>query len=228
VLEDLPPSEHLGKSLIETALILDEKATHFEQKNKFHKQQFLEDDRKLDLIRAEAHTLEHQLLQEREAVREQRRDIDFAEEQFDLRMERQERVWAKQVTEVEEKLEIVRLGISKTIDERDKVERELGKRREQHGLKCDAWSRELQMVMREQALSQMIHESYAKEIDRVKKAQEVAALEECKIEIGSEQPPGTAGSAHRFQGKKPGSNMNLQQKRGNSTLRRMDSNSAAL
>lgn len=49
------------------------------------------------------------------------------------------------------------------------------------------------MILREQALSQMIQESYVKEIDRVKKNQEAlqAALEDCKIDI---DPPGTAGS----------------------------------
>lgn len=88
---------------------------------------------------------------------------------MDLRIARQERVYAKGLLEQEEKLEIVRLAQSKTIDERNKVGRELDRKRESHRLQMEAWSREMQIVLREQAVSQMIQESYVKEIDRVRK-----------------------------------------------------------
>lgn len=70
----------------------------------------MEDDRKLDLIREEAARREKELIGERENVREIRRDVEFAEEQMDGRIVRQEKVWEKQVTEQQEKIEIIKLA----------------------------------------------------------------------------------------------------------------------
>ena len=63
---------------------------------------------------------------------------------------------------------IVRLNQEKTIEERDKLMKELNRKKTNHQMTKDAWERELQIVMREQAVSVMIQESYAKEITRVK------------------------------------------------------------
>ena len=57
------------------------------------------DDRKLDMIRDEAHRLERMLIEERERARDRRRDVDFEDEQQDERMVKQERVWQKQLLE---------------------------------------------------------------------------------------------------------------------------------
>ena len=89
-------------------------------------------------------------------------------------------------------------------------------------MQMDAYGRELQIVMREQALSAMIQESYSKEIDRVKKAM-IAATEVPEEVKVAEHPPSTAQSGHRFANKKP-----QNQRRGNSTLRRMESNGSGL
>jgi len=93
---------------------------------------------------------------ERERVREVRRDVEFAEEQMDGRIVRQEKVWEKQVTEQQEKIEIIKLAQSKTIDERDKLQRELNRKKESHQVQVEAWNKELAIIMREQAISAMI------------------------------------------------------------------------
>lgn len=54
VLMDIPHEERKGKSLLETAVTIDEKAKQYERTNTLYKQQFMEDDRRLDLIREEA------------------------------------------------------------------------------------------------------------------------------------------------------------------------------
>jgi len=90
----------------------------------------MEDDRKLDEIRDDALMQESELMKERERLRELRRDEDFAEEQMELRIARQSRQWDKQLNEYQEKLEIIKLAQSKTIGERNKVERELEKKRD--------------------------------------------------------------------------------------------------
>ena len=77
------PNELLGyqgRTLYETAEHIDRKATIYQQANTVYKQQFMEDDRKLDLIREDALRLEKDLVAERERLREIRRDTDFAEE----------------------------------------------------------------------------------------------------------------------------------------------------
>lgn len=51
-----------------------------------------------------------ELIEERERLREIRRDFDFADEQMDNRIVRQERTWAKGLNEQEEKVEILRLA----------------------------------------------------------------------------------------------------------------------
>jgi hypothetical protein len=78
-------------------------------------------------------------------------------------------LWAKQIGEQQEKVEIVQLAQSKALEERARVEKELQRRRDGHNLQVEAWKRELNVVLREQAVSAMIQESYVKEIDRVKK-----------------------------------------------------------
>jgi hypothetical protein len=50
-----------------------------------------------------------------------------------------------------------------------KLSKELERKRANHQLTKDAWERELQIVMREQAVSVMIQESYVKEIARVQR-----------------------------------------------------------
>lgn len=134
VLEDLPfdLQEYQGKTLFETAEHIDRKATVYERANTVYKQQFMEDDRKLDMIREEALRQEKELIKEREGLREERRDADFAEEQIDQRMVRYERQWEKQLMEQEQKVEIVKLAQSKTIDERNKLNKELDKKKENH------------------------------------------------------------------------------------------------
>ena len=99
----------------------------------------------------------------------------------------------------------------------------------------EAWNKELSIIMREQAISAMIQESYVKEIDRVKKQQ---ILQKAMIEESAEpvvEKPPTAGSAgHKFVGH---ISKRIQQKllaaagrksSNNSTLRRMDSTSSML
>jgi len=47
---------------------------------------------------------------EREEVREKIRDVDFADEQMDVRIEKREKQWGKQLLEHGHKMEIVRLN----------------------------------------------------------------------------------------------------------------------
>ncbi len=82
----------------------------------------------------------------------------------------------------------------------------------------DAWRRELQIVMREQAVSAMIQESYVKELCRVKQNMEEALNEEQEQTL----PPTTASSQNRFHRK------NNSKQRGNNTLRRPFDNSASI
>ena len=81
--------------MLQTAVHLDEKVKYYEQRSALYKAQFMQDDRKLDLIREEAHALELQLLEEREDVREHIRNLDFEDEQLDARIVKQERVYVK-------------------------------------------------------------------------------------------------------------------------------------
>lgn len=104
---------------------------------------------------------------EREEVREKIRDVDFADEQMDVRIEKREKQWGKQMQEHGHKMEIVRLNQQKTIEEREKLNKELNRKKNNHQMTKDAWERELAIVMREQAVSSMIQESYIKEIARV-------------------------------------------------------------
>lgn len=147
-------------------------------------------------------------------MREKIRDANFADESMEMRIERRERQWGKQVQEHSEKMEIVRLGQEKTIEERDKVARELNRKKANHQQTKEAWERELQIVMREQAVSVMIQESYMKEISRVKH-QIIAANEAEEEQKAGEDghsmmgnsfhlPPNTASSNHRFNGSKKG------------------------
>ena len=158
--------------------------------------------------------MELQLLEEKEDVREQFRDVDFEDDQLEARIVKQQRAYAKQLKAEEQKLEIVKLNQEKTREEMDKLEAQLERRREGHQLKVDAWERELQTVMREQAVSVMIQESYIKEICRVKKQKEDELAEETKDE-SINQPPNTASSSNRFASRKI-------QKRGSSTLRKLE------
>lgn len=82
--------------------------------------------------------------------------------------------------------------------------------------------------MKEQALSALIQDSYAKEIERVKnhKLKSLLELEVCKaiddLSIDKQSShPGTANSSGQRFARKGN-------KRGNSTLRRLDSNNSAL
>lgn len=43
-------------------------------------------------------------------MHELRRDVDFAEEQMDHKIHRQERQWEKQLVEQQEKIEIIKLA----------------------------------------------------------------------------------------------------------------------
>jgi len=86
VLEDLPDLQSL--SMLETAVHLDEKVKYFEQRNAWCKEQFHQTDLELDQIRAEALEQESHLVNEREEVREVIRDVNFADEQMELRIER--------------------------------------------------------------------------------------------------------------------------------------------
>lgn len=168
MLEDLP---HKDQTIYETAEHLDKQATYYEHANHVQRKQFMEEDKRLDMIREEAARRERELDGERERVREARRDADFAEEQMDLRIIRQEKQWDKNLCEQQEKIEIIKLAQSKTIDERDKLQRELNRKKDSHQVQVEAWNKELSIIMREQAISAMIQESYVKEIDRVKKQQ---------------------------------------------------------
>ncbi len=199
---------------------------YFEQRSAHCKKQFHEVDRALDEIRAEALEQERQLVTEREAVRERVRDVDFADEQMDARIDRSQKAWAKQLQEHQQKMEIVRLNQQKTSEETEKVAKELNRKNKNHQMTKEAWERELQIVMREQAVSAMIQESYVKEIARVKR-QIIAAneiTEASKDDIyttGSfHHPPTTASSNHRFgagskKGGAPG-------KKASSTMRRYE------
>lgn len=69
---------------------------------------------------------------EREAVRERVRDVDFAEEQMDVRIERREKQWGKQVQEHTHKMELVRLNQQKTQEEKEKVVKELNRKNRNH------------------------------------------------------------------------------------------------
>ena len=142
--------------MLETAVHIDEKVKYYEQRSAHYKAQFMQDDKKLDLIREEAHAIELQLLEEKEDVREQFRDVDFEDDQLEARIVKQQRAYAKQLKAEEQKLEIVKLNQEKTREEMGKLEGQLERRREGHQLKVDAWERELQTVMREQAVSVMI------------------------------------------------------------------------
>jgi hypothetical protein len=46
-------------------------------------------------------------------------------------------------------MEIVRLNQQKTIEEREKLNKELNRKKNNHQMTKDAWERELQIVMRE-------------------------------------------------------------------------------
>jgi hypothetical protein len=87
----------------------------------------------------------------------------------------------------------------------------------------EAWDRELQIVMREQAVSQMIQESYVKEIDRVRKQQMrlAAAEEELKLDFHGaivDLSHSASNAAHRF-----ATHKRVQQRgKGNSSLRRAE------
>jgi hypothetical protein len=70
---------------------------YFEQRSALCKKQFHETDLALDQIRDEALELERALVEEREEVRERVRDVDFADEQMDVRIEKREKQWGKQV-----------------------------------------------------------------------------------------------------------------------------------
>ncbi len=83
-------------------------------------------------------------------------------------------------------------------------------------MQVDAWQRELQTVMREQAVSVMIQESYVKEIGRIKKQIIEAAMAEEAKDESFNNPPATASSQNRFASRKI-------QKRGNSTMRKFES-----
>jgi hypothetical protein len=87
--------------------------------------------------------MELQLLEEKEDVREQFRDVDFEDDQLEARIVKQQRAYAKQLKAEEQKLEIVKLNQEKTREEMDKLEAQLERRREGHQLKVDAWEREL-------------------------------------------------------------------------------------
>jgi len=86
---------------------------------------------------------------EREEVREKVRDADFADEQMDVRIEKREKQWGKQLKEHGQKMEIVKLNQQKTIEEREKLNKELNRKKNNHQMTKDAWERELQIVMRE-------------------------------------------------------------------------------
>lgn len=122
---------------------------YFEQRSALCKKQFHETDLALDQIRDEALELERALVEEREEVRERVRDVDFADEQMDVRIEKREKQWGKQVQEHGHKMEIVRLNQQKTIEEREKLNKELNRKKNNHQMTKDAWERELQIVMRE-------------------------------------------------------------------------------
>ena len=49
-------------------------------------------------------------MKEKDEVRGKVRDADFADEQMDLRIERREKQWGKQMKEHGQKMEIVRLN----------------------------------------------------------------------------------------------------------------------
>lgn len=159
----------MGKTLLDTVIHLDEKAKFFEKATTMAKSQFHETDFKLDQIREDARLQEMELIAERERLRDIRRDVDFADEQMDHRIVRQERTWAKSLNEQEEKVEILRLAQTKTNAEKEKLLKALDRKREAHRIQTEAWNRELQAVMREQNISAMIQESYIKEIERVKR-----------------------------------------------------------
>jgi hypothetical protein len=76
--------------------------------------------------------MELQLLEEKEDVREQFRDVDFEDDQLEARIVKQQRAYAKQLKAEEQKLEIVKLNQEKTRDEMDKLEAQLERRREGH------------------------------------------------------------------------------------------------
>jgi hypothetical protein len=130
---------------------------------------------------------------------------------MELRIERKEKQWGKQMQEHNEKMKIVRLNQEKTIEERDKLMKELNRKKTNHQMTKDAWERELQIVMREQAVSAMIQESYVKEISRVKhqiiaanETEEEDKRDESNMTGSFHLPPNTASSNHRFNGSKKG------------------------
>ncbi len=147
--------------------------------------------------------MEHLLIEEREALRTRRREVDFEDEQADLREVKKEKEWKKQVIEQQMKVEIVRLTQEKTTDEIRGVRKELEKKKESHMRQVEAWENELNIIKRAQAISEMIQDSYIKEITRVKNQIFLASLEESKADHSEldkiiTNPPGTASSQHRF------------------------------
>ena len=96
----------------------------------------------------------------------------------------------------------------------------------------DAWDRDYQAVMREQAVSVMIQESYVKEITRVKNQQLAAADEELKTGDSTDLREHSHGHAliHTSSSGGPrfATHKRAKERKGNSTLRRQDSNGSQL
>ena len=67
-MDDLPISkkEQFGKTFIETAIHIDEKAKLCEHTKIAYKREFLEEDKKLDQIKEDALHIEHKLIDRRE------------------------------------------------------------------------------------------------------------------------------------------------------------------
>lgn len=86
---------------------------------------------------------------------------------MDQRISKYEKQATKLLLDQQEKVEIIKLTQNKTIEECQKLHKELSKKKESHQLQVEAWDREYQLVMREQAISVMIKDSYEKEIARV-------------------------------------------------------------
>eukprot|EP00347_Sterkiella_histriomuscorum_P014464 403360768 len=164
-----PKLQRKQTSIVETTEQLSNQIKAIKVTKTINQLQFHVEDEDLEQVKQQERLKYKVLKRERENLRQKRIDLDFEDEQIDNRTILKEKDHQKQINDYLHKLDVVKLAQQKSQEEHKQCLKTLDRKRDQHQLQKDAWLSELEQIEKEQSITVLIYENYAKEIERVKK-----------------------------------------------------------